>query len=57
MKLEDRELHHIYALLKQQEERLSLPLLGLLGKIEKELYQQLSIMELEEIAGMAVFRD
>lgn len=47
--LTDAELEALYVLLKPREEKLSSPLAGLLARIERALYDRLTIEELERI--------
>lgn len=47
--LTDAELEELYVLLKPREEKLSGPLAGLLSRIERALYDRLTVEELERI--------
>lgn len=47
--LTDAEIEELYLLLKPREDRLSDPLAGLLARIERTLYDRLTIEELERM--------
>lgn len=47
--LTEEEIEGLYVLLKPREERLSEPLAGLLARIERTLYDRLTIEELERM--------
>ena len=49
--LDLREQEELYVVLKPQETGLPLVLSGLLRKIEKELFQRLTIEEMEKLAA------
>ena len=47
--LSDVEIEDLYVLLKPREETLAEPLTGLLARLERALYDRLTIEELERI--------
>ena len=47
--LTDGEIEELYVLLKPREERLTEPLAGLLTRLERTLYDRLTIDELERM--------
>jgi hypothetical protein len=49
--LDPQEQEELYVVLKPQETALPLVLSGLLRKIEKELFQRLTIEEVEKLAA------
>ena len=49
--LSDGESAELYVLLKPREGRLAAPLAGLLLRIEKSLYERLTIDEMERLCG------
>ena len=49
VELTEREMHGLYVLLKTHEMELEQPMAGLLFKVEKILYERLTIEELENI--------
>jgi hypothetical protein len=51
VQLSEPEEEALYVVLKPREERLSEPLLGLLRRVEKVLFDRLTIEELEGLAA------
>jgi len=49
MILTDAEIEELYVLLKPREDRLPEPLAGLLARLERSLYDRLTIEELERM--------
>jgi len=47
--LSDAEIEELYVLLKPREETLADPLAGLLGRLERALYDRLTVEELERM--------
>ena len=47
--LTDTEIEELYVLLKPREERLAEPLAGLLARLERTLYDRLTVDELERM--------
>jgi len=47
--LTDEEIEELYVLLKPREETLAEPLAGLLARLERSLYDRLTIEELERM--------
>jgi hypothetical protein len=47
--LTDEEIEELYVLLKPREEKLTEPLAGLLARLERSLYDRLTIEELERM--------
>ena len=47
--LTDEEIEELYVLLKPREETLAAPLAGLLARLERSLYDRLTIEELERM--------
>ena len=51
MALTEKEAEELYVLLKPRETRLEEPLQGLLSRIEKSLFERLTIGEIESLAS------
>jgi hypothetical protein len=49
LELTDMEIEELYVLLKPREESLTDPLAGLLARLERRLYDRLTIDELERM--------
>ncbi len=50
LSLSDAEVEELFAVLKPMEERLSAPVLSLLSRLERSLYQRLTVEQLERLS-------